>query len=303
MATIGLLGDEYDSCIGILKMRIEDAGHTARIFNLRHFPRVTRASIDRERIRYDGHDLLEVDCFFLRELGVRDPFFHVRYSEELWSILSERYNAFAEAEKECIPFAVGLVKSLASQRAMVNPPHVYELRRMVPLQLRRLASKGIRVAEFEAGIEKDQAEGGLENALFIDLEEQTTYDVPSFPKALDRASVMRRKKTEEPIYSAFVLGEKVIGCTLCSWERAIRATRIETKDLPPELSETSCKAARAVEAVFARVDLESSGEKDTPRVLYIDPAPDFYEFEASCAIPISKELAGYLVEIASKALP
>lgn len=303
MATIGLLGDEYDSCIGILKMRIEDAGHTARIFNLRHFPRVTRASIDRERIRYDGCDLLDVDCFFLRELGVRDPFFHVRYTEELWAMLCERYNAFAEAENECIPFAVSLVKALALQRAMVNPPHVYELRRLVPLQLNRLASRGIRVAEFEAGIEKDESADGLEEALCIDLEEQTTYDVPSFPKEPSRAVAMRRKKTEDPIYSVFVLGERVIGCAMCSGEQTTRATRIEPKDLPGEISETSCKAACAVEAVFARVDLRLSREKDIPTVLSIDPAPDFYEFEESSAISISKELACYLVETARNALP
>ena len=86
MAIIGILGHEYDASAGLLKVRIEDLGHRAPFVNLMYLPRVVRASVGGGRIVFDGRDLLSFDAFYLRDLDMRDPFFHTTYTEDFWKV-------------------------------------------------------------------------------------------------------------------------------------------------------------------------------------------------------------------------
>lgn len=326
MATIGLLGHEYDECLKRLKVHIEDRGHTARVVNLQHLPRVTRATVDLERIVHDGYDLLGMDCFFLKEMDIRDPFFHVRYSEELWGMLRERYLSFAGEEIDNILFVRNLLWILAERKPMINHPRVYDHRNQMPYHLTMLANRGFAVPRFVAGpamgaalgcsgaIEEagatnqseggDSGKGGAFNGPHDDiplrLDEHRTWEVYTFPKGKERDILLRRGRRNGTVYKLIVVGGVSLDHAVAMPPGEDRGRCVAADELPAGIAETACRAANSLGASFAEVELEFGSDGEGATVQQVDSCPEFFMLEDDYRLSISEPLAEYLIAVGSQ---
>ncbi len=300
MATIGLLGHEYDECLKRLKVHIEDRGHTARVINLQHLPRVTRATVDLERIVYDGDDLLAMDSFFLREMDVRDPFFHVQYSEELWGMLRERYLSFAEEEADNVLFVRNLLWILAGRRPVINHPRVYDHRNQMPYHLTALARLGFTAAHFVAGPDAGGTLGWPGDDIPLRLDEYRTWDVYTFPKGKQRGVLLRRGKRNGTVYKLIVVGGASLDHAVVMPPGEDQGHRAAVAGLPAGVAETACRAAQALGAAFAEVELEYGSDGEGVTVRQVDSCPEFFMLEDSYRLSISEPLAEYLIAAGSQ---
>jgi hypothetical protein len=298
MRTIGLLGTEFDRCLRLLKTRIEDHGHIARVINLTHLPRVTRVSVEFDKLIYDGYNLLEMGSFYLKELGIRDPFFHVSYERDLWIMLRERYMAHVEAEEDNVIFTCNLLEILASRVPVVNHPQVYSHRTLVPLHLNVLAQNGLSVPPFVTEHAEDHVASTSENQLPLNLDEERTWDVLSFPKGREKGLRIWREKRAGVIYKVILVGNQLIdsGLALFGEQTVPRAVKLE--ELPDGVAETGIKAAGAIGAVSAEITLQHSEDEGKTWVLQVDPSPDFYTLEINHGLTVSEALAKYLIAVA-----
>jgi len=295
---IGLFGDEYDKCVGLLKQRIEDLGHKAIIINLKYLPRVTRATLDGEGIICDGYNLFEMGSFYLREMEVRAPFFHVTYTRELWIMLRERYLSFEADEIENVFFAHNLLEILAAKNLIINPPQVYSHRRLMPFHLSFFAQRGFSIPPFTVGAVEDLRVKGFEEELPLNLDEERVFDVLSFPKGKEKGMRIWRKKIAGTIYKVMFLGDKLLNDALAVLKGTVKPHKIKRKELPKGVGETALKAAKIMEAKFAEVELLYSAKEGIVWLLQVDPSPDFYKLEKVYGLPISEPLARYLVDVA-----
>lgn len=298
MATIGLFGDEYDECIGLLKMRIEDAGHKARVINLRRFPGVTRATIDADRITHDGINLFEMDAFFLREMAVRDPFFHVQYTKELWATLRERYLDFSAHEADDISFLRAVVEIVAVSKPMVNAPRVYGYRRHMPFELDLLSRRGFSIPSFRVSLPIAGGDCGADESAILDLDEEMTCDVLTFPKGIEAWTQIARTRVEGANYTLIVVGEASLDRAIALPAGETQCRTVERKDLPRDVEETAVRAAGALGAEFAEVELRYSGTDGKVWLIKVDPAPYFAYWEKAFGLGISEPLAKYLIRVA-----
>lgn len=302
MAVIGLLGHEYDKCLNRLKVCIEDRGHTARIVNLQQLPRVTRATVDDERIVHDGYDLLGMDCFFLREMDVRDPFFHVRYSAELWEMLRERYLAFAEEEIDNLQYARNLLWMLAERKPVINHPRVYDLRNQMPYQLSLLARAGCAVPRFVAGAHDALSEtfDGPGEDVPLRMDEYRTWEVYAFPKGKERSMVLRLGSPAGTVYRLLVVGGAVLEQAAAAAPGEDGERRVTPGELPAGVAETARRAAAALGASFAEVAVERTRDGETAVVRQVDPSPEFFMLEDSHRLSVSEPLAEHLIAVGSQ---
>lgn len=298
MAVIGLLGNEYDHCINLLKVRIEDLGHRARVINLTHLPRVTRVTIDPDNIICDGYNLLEMDGFYLGEMELRDPFFHVSYTRELWALLLDRYMPFAASEVDNAVFARNILEILALNKPMVNTPRVYSFRRMIPYLLDFLGNRGFPVWPFTTGFADEREARGFDEQLPMSLDEARTGDVLSFPKGKEKGLRIWRKKPAGIIYKLIIVGKQPLNDALAVPMNKAEPCRIKLAKLPRGIEDTAIKAAEVVEAEFAEVELLYSENGGKVWLLKVDPCPYFYELEEVHGLKISGSLAEYLVDVA-----
>jgi hypothetical protein len=324
MAVVGLLGDEYDECTQLLKLRIEDLGHKAKVINLRRLPTVTTATINYETIICDGYNLFEMSSFYLREMELRDPFFHVTYTIDLWATLLERYLRFATNEIDNVYFVRSILEILALTKRIVNPPRVYSFRRLMPFGFSFLAHRGFLIPPFTTGFAREAKARSFEEQLPVSLDEAMEWDVLSFPKGEEEWLQIWRKKIEGTTYKLIVLGGRSLDYALAvhestmggnngpiegsnaepiegiSAEPASRSNaepvKIKQEDLPPEVEDTAVKAAEAIKAEFAEVDLKYSEKEGKVWVLGVDPSPDISELERVYGLPISGPLAKYLID-------
>ncbi len=295
---IGLFGDEYDRCVGLLKQRIEDLGHKAIIINLKLLPRVTRATLDYERIICDGYNLFEMGSFYLREMGLRDPFFHVRYTKELWVALRQRYLSFTDDEIDNLFFAHNLLEILARKKAIVNPPQVYSHRHLMPFHFSFFAHHGISIPSFILGKPENLRPNGFEEQIPLNLDEERIWDVLSFPKGKEKGMRIWRRKIEGTIYKVIFLGNRLLNDALAFLTGKLEPNRIRLKELPEEAKEIALKAAKIMEAKFAKVELLYSIKEGKVYLLQVDPSPDLYELEKVYQLEITEPLALYLVDAA-----
>ncbi len=324
MVTIGLLGNEYDESVKLLKVRIEDRGHSARVINLQHLPRVMRATVDFGRIVFNGHNLLDMDCFFLREMDVRDPFFHVRYSRELWNMLRERYLSFAEDEIDNIMYIRNILYILADRKPVINPPHVYEHRNQMPYHLSMLARHGFAVPPFttvcggeiskldtSAGGEKSSTAGerqsspgaacqvhfdGPYDELSLRSDEYRTFEVFSFPKGKEQHLHLRCGRGDGVAYKLIVVGDRPLDRAVLLSPDADGGRVVSSAELPAGVMETARETARAVGASFAEVELNVGTGEGTVVVRHVDPSPEFSVLEDTYRLSIADPLAKHLID-------
>lgn len=302
MAVVGLLGDEYDESTQLLKLRVEDLGHKAKVINLKRLPKVTRATVSLDTIIYDGYNLLEMGSFYLREMQLRDPFFHVTYTLELWATLLEKYLHFAADETDNAYFVRSILEILALKKPIVNPPQGYSFRRLIPFELNFLARRGFFIPPFTTGFAREAKAGGFEEHLHVSLDEAIEWDVLSFPKGEEEWLQIWRKRIEGATYKLIVLGGRSLDYALAVHGSSLKGNngriKIRQKDLPLEVEDTAVKASKAVKAELAEVDLKYSEKEGKVWLLGVDPSPDISELERVHGLSISEPLAQYLIDVA-----
>ena len=300
MHTIGLLGREFDECLKLLKVRIEDLGHAARVINLTHMPRVTRATIELDRLLYDGRDLFEFGSFYLKEMGIRDPFFHVSYDRDFWTMLRERYLAFAQSEQDNVLFTCNLLEILAAGVPMINHPQSYSHRTLVPFHLNLLAKRGFAVPQFTTGFAEDRVARNREEQIPLNLDEERTWDALSFPKGEETGLRIWREEKPGTVYRLIVVGERLLDCGLAHLEEADGLHEVRSRDLAPEITRTALNAAKTVGIAFGEITVRHSERDDKVWLLQVDPSPDFHALEVTHGLAVSGPLAEYLISVAAK---
>jgi hypothetical protein len=298
MTTIGLLGNEFDPSIKLLKVRIEDLGHRAVFVNLQNLPRVMRATLEFDRLIYDNNDLLAMGSFYLKQTDIRDPFFHIEYSKELWGMLRERYLAFALTEADCVLYTRSLLEMLSHRRPMVNPPQVYAHRTLLPFHLNVLARNGFSVPAFTTASSQDEVPGGFRDCLPLDLDVERTWDVFTFPKGKEKGLQIFGEEQTGNTYKLIVIGNRLLDHGLALSTETTRPNRIKREELPPEVAETALKAAAAVGAVFAEITLRQSADEGKVWLLRVDPSPHLHMLEEVHKLAVSEPLARYLITVA-----
>jgi len=298
MATIGLLGHEYDGSVQFLKVRIEDLGHKAKIINFVYLPRVTKVSLNPTEVVYDGHDLFETDCFYLKEVAVREAFFHVDYSRELWGMLRQRYLSFTATEEANIIFVHNLVRILAEQKPMVNAPEAHAHRTLVPHQLRVLADSGVAVLPWVATAGDKSVPEEPTIRLPLSLDETKTYDVFAFPKNGSQGLCIREEQLPGRTYRLFCLGDRLLEYGLFGRGDGTALARISLAEVPSEVAATALDAAKSLQVVFAEVSLRQVEQDNAVYVSRVDPSPEFGTVEQAYDLSVSEPLARYLIDIA-----
>lgn len=296
MFNFGLLGHEYDEGIQLLKRRLEDRGHRARVLNLTHLPRTIQTTLSPDGIIYDGYDPRECDCYYLTDMGLREPFFHVSYDRELWVRLRERYLRFASSEAANVNFAVALTNLIARIRPMVNMPRVYSYRLHYLYQLHRLADRSISSPDFMTTFERPDE---FEKSEPLNLDEYKYWEVLSFPKTGRTDLKLWFKKPSGITYKLLVLGQQLMDEALHQVEADKSVRKIPLAGLPCQVVETSRKAAGELDVKFGEVTcIYNNGEVC---ISGIDPSPDIKKLEDLHNLHVSSALADYLIETAANA--
>lgn len=296
MLNFGLLGHEYDESIQLLKRRLEDRGHRAKILNLTHLPRTIQTTLTPEILIFDGHDLREYDCFYLTDLGLREPFFHVKYEPELWAALRPRYLKFASGETASVHLAVDLVNLLAHIRPMVNPPHIYSYRLHYPFPLHRLSSQSIKVPAFVAAPKRPD---GYDESVPLNLDEYKYWEVLSFSKTGRTDLKCWCIRPVGAIYKVFVLGKRLMEEALSMTDTGQSMRLLPLAEVPATVAETAMKAAAELDIAFGEITCVN--DNGTIWLSDIDPLPDIKKLEDVHNFHVSSALADYLIDTAANA--
>jgi glutathione synthase/RimK-type ligase-like ATP-grasp enzyme len=136
--------------------------------------------------------------------------------------------------------------------------------------------------------------GGFVAACPPDLLETMREDLRKRP-------VILQKQIEGRMLRTFVLGGRAIGtCEIVHKEGDTDSRKnilaMEAFELSPEQAAIPIEACRVLGMIFAGVDLMLERATGRLYVLECNPAPQFRNFEAQSGLPVSRELASYLVE-------
>lgn len=294
MFNFGLIGYEYDDCLLLLKRRLEDRGHKARILNPTRVPRVVQTAFSPEKMIYDGFDIRECNCYFLTEMGLREPFFHVSYDRELWARLRGRYLKFASDETANLNFTIAMINILTFFRPIVNPPYIYASRLHHPVHLHRLAGRAFNVPAFMTATTKPD---GYDEAVPLNLDEYKNWEVLSFPKKGQADLRLWCKRPGGVKYKLIVLGKHLMDEVLLFSETDKLSQKKPLAGVPEEVVTTALKAAGELGIKFGEVTCIYANH--TTWLMGIDPSPDINNLENVHNLGVSSALADYLIDIAA----
>lgn len=309
--SIGIFGREDDPEVDLLKRRIEDLGARATLIDLCDFPKVATGTLAGGAVTYDGMDLAEMDAFYLRQMGYFSPVPQREFSKVEWDAYFERFNEVLAEEREGISFAESLIQILSATRPMVNPYEVAFYHKLKPYQYWTLAAKGVPVPDFLAGndffeltkfaasrpsVAKPLVGGLVRRAAPSDLEKER--------EALRKRPVLLQREITGPALRSFVLGGRILGtCETVYGEGGVDSRQdivaMRRYDLSSEHTALPVRACDALGMIFAGVDMLLEEKTGKMFVLECNPAPFFRNFEVQAGLPLSEELARYLVNEAA----
>lgn len=310
-ARIGIFGREDDPEVDLLKQRVEDLGARAAILDLGGFPKFTKAVLDPGAVRYDDLDLTEIDAFYLRQMNYFSPLPQKEYTREEWADYFEKFNDRLAEEREAMSFNESLIQILSQLKPMVNPYRAAFYHKLKPYQYCTLAAHGLKVPSFRAGNDF------FEMAKFADLapcivkplvggfvRPITAADLEKEKETLRKRPVLLQQHIKGRALRSFVVGERLVGtCETVYGEGDVDSRQnviaMRRFDLPSEHAGAPVRACRAVGMLFAGVDMILEEKTGDIYILECNPAPFFRNFEVQTGLPLSQELARYLVEEAA----
>lgn len=305
---IGIFGNFVNPDVQALKAKVEDRGSEARIIDLDLFPNVVRASIETDRLMFDGMNLLEFDAFYARRIGSMWSFPEIRFSREEWVEQYERFNDTMADIRANLAFRLSLVRILCDCKLVINPYEAWGYHQLKPHQYRVLAKNGFKVPNFLAGNDYFELRKFLEKARTVEKPPVTgpvrkvgCEELEAQREKLRSKPTMYQRFIEGKSIRAFVLGEEVIvACELPRKTANVDASdeieHMRKIELPKKLEREIVRAAKTLNMIFSGVDLqleESSGEY---YFLECNSAPFFSPYDAQVEADIGGKLAEYLIE-------
>ena len=309
--SIGIFGREDDPEVDLLKRRIEDLGARATLIDFCDFPEAALGGLDRGAVNYDGINLAEMDAFYLRQMGYFSPVPQREFSKVEWAAYFERFNEVLAEEREGISFAESLIQILSAMKPMVNPYEVAFYHKLKPYQYWTLASKGVRVPDFLAGNDffelarfAGSAPSVIKPLVGGLVRRATPSDLEKEREALRKRPVLLQREITGSALRSFVLGGRIIGtCETVYAEGGVDSRQdiaaMRRYDLSAEHAAVPVHACAALGMIFAGVDMLLEEKTGNLFVLECNPAPFFRNFEVQAGLPLSEELARYLVNEAA----
>lgn len=311
---VGIVGPHGDPEVRRVQEGLRDAGADPVVLDLSAFPAKTRVAVrvgDRPVVVRDGEALDDVGAWYVRRFGHTDPLVRGSLSAEEWAGIHGRFEEWLAAENERAVFVASLLEFLAATAPVVNPPRAFVGHLRKHHQTWTLRAAGLDVPDFVTGNDPDEA------ASFAAARPSVYKPAAGFRhvREIDAATVRERAAAlaTEPIVvqalaegrhvRAFVVGGRFLGAAEMRFDRAkgvdyrLAPTAVEPLDLGREAEAECERAARVCGMPFTGLDLVL-GPDGRRRFLECNPSPMFATFEDATGIPVSRTLAGHLVDLA-----
>jgi len=303
MVEIGIIGQEKDEQVKLLKKRINEKGEKAVVINFRNFPKKKKLFLNEKKIVYDNVDLMNINAFYLRQLGYLFPIPPKEITKKEWNKKYNKYMDFVTNERENLSLKHSLIRMLDREKFVVNPYDSFNYHKLKPLQLYVFMKNNLPVPSFIAGndlgkIKKGKmiykALGGgihaqLVNKKFVNENKETFKERPGLFQEYVKGKNIR----------VYAVGDEVIGAgELISGPQVdsrIEQKAVKVVELPEEVKEITIKAKNLLGMHFSGVDFMRT-KKNEYYILECNPSPMFYGFEYMTKIPVSGKLAEYLIE-------
>ncbi|MDG6219968.1 MAG: hypothetical protein QCI38_00785 [Candidatus Thermoplasmatota archaeon] len=300
---IGIITFGEDDQVELLAKRLGEMGEKYEVIDLHGFPKKDKLYMTSKKIVFKGQDLLEMDAFYLRQLGYFWPVPPSEITKEEWMEKYGKYQDFITKERECLSLKHSLIRALGMERLVVNPYESFIYHKLKPLQLFLFIKKGLPVPEFVAGNDLDVVKKGemIYKALGGGIHAHMVDDqfIPTAEEFVSQRPGLFQDFVKGCNIRVYALGDEVIGAgELLSGPQV--DSRIEQKgvkvvELPEDVKEVCLKAKELLGMHFSGIDLMKT-EKDEYSLLECNPSAMFFGFEHMTGIPISRKIAEYLVE-------
>ena len=152
MVKIGIIGQEKDEQIKLLKKRIEEKGQKTIVIDFRGFPKEKKLYLTEKKIVYDNINLMNINVFFLRQLGYLFPIPPKEITKKEWSSKYKKYMDFVTNERENLSLKHSLIRMLDEEKFVVNPYDSFMYHKLKPLQLYVFMKNNLPVPSFIAGM-------------------------------------------------------------------------------------------------------------------------------------------------------
>ncbi len=304
---IGLIGRHDDPEIQLLKAKIEDLGAQAIVVDFWQYPRFSQSVIALDRILYDEVDLTNLDAFYLRQLGYFSPLPQKEFSRQEWETYYEKFNEFIANEREVMSYRESLIQILEMLKPVINPYFCAFYHKLKLYQYWKLSNAGLPVHDFLAGndylslkrfIHKGNMVAKPMTGGYVRMLDESTLEGER--SSLRQRPIIAQHRIAGRMLRCFVLADRVLGtCELVhkpdETDARLGIVAMERFELADEFGDIALRASQTLGMIFAGVDLILDEVKGTVFVLECNPAPLFRSFEAQTGLPISQELALYLV--------
>jgi len=301
---MGIFGMEEDEQVKLLKQRLEEKNCNVTIINFKEFPAKVNMYFDENKIIFEDKNLLDMDAFYIRQLGYFWPVPRIKLTKEQWIKYYDRYNDLLINERENISFKHSMIRMLNCEKPVINPYDSFMFHRMKPYQYYLFSKHGLPVPSFLAGGAKYIAKkcdvskmvykpiaGGAEVVMAEEFlkekEEEADKRAALFQEYIKGVNVRVFAVEDE-----FIGGAKIIQGP--EVDSRVRQFGVEVVEVPEEVQDIAFKALKIVGMKFSGIDFMLS-EKGEYYLLECNPSPMFYVFEMASGIPVSEKLAEYLI--------
>jgi hypothetical protein len=295
---VGIFGTNTDDEVTLLKKRLESKDVTVSVIDFSN--QRLDVSIVSKGILYNDKNLLDFDCFYIRQLGYFLPVPDIQMSIGTWIDYYFSYHELLSKEIETLSLKHSIVEMLNTEKLVVNPYESFKYHRLKPFQMYLFKKNGLKIPDFVVTEDPRQyligkmvrkpLSGGehVEDALCY-LNDNPSIDKPVLMQDYIKGDTLR----------VFSTDEEFIGCAkeVKNGEhidsRVDQSGGIKVVDIPEEVKETTIKAMQLLGMKFSGVDfIESCGEYF---LIECNPSPMFYNFEYLSGIRVSEKLCEYLL--------
>lgn len=301
---IGIFGSPKDDQVRILKQRIEEKGKKATVIYFRDFPANVNMHFTGKNITLDDTNLLDMHAFYIRQLGYFWPVPQIELTKSQWMDYYQRYNDLLVNERENLSFKHSMIRMLDQEKLVVNPYDSFVFHRMKPYQFYLFHKHGLPVPDFAAGsasaiINSFELADKVAKPLGGGAEVLMARDwIAENEQALQTRAILFQEYIQGDNIRAFVVEDAFIGAARLihgpQVDSRVEQKALEQIQLPDHVKETCFRAMELLDMKFSGIDFMRTPDGDY-YILECNPSPMFYVFEQVSSIPVSSELAEYLI--------
>lgn len=306
MPRIGLIGPADRDELVRLGIRLEERGAEPVVLDSRADPAL---EFGPGHLRVCGEDLSDLRGCYVADLGIRRPY--VLDAEGLPD--PETSPAALDASRRHLALWNAVLERLSRQGPVVNPPRTHDLHSLKPWEMATYARLGLPAPRTlctsdpaELLTPPPSAGGawvrkGLVGGYSYTEQFTPPADADEAAELLGDGPLQIQERVAGDNLRAFVLDGQVLGAAVVVPAEATETDsrrdtgRVRRVDLPTEAAATAVTAARHWGLTFAAVDFMIDAASGRYLLLECNSAPFFVNFEKQTGLPITAELAGFLV--------